>query len=121
MPLDRMAEALSRSAQEVLELMFFVAAEETAGPAVWDSSMMLAQGEFRGKWAGRCAVEMPESFARILSGNFSGTLDPSEVHPEIMIETICEFANMVCGSTITRLDCPGIVTLSPPHLIQAWP
>ena len=39
----------------------------------------------------------------------------------IMIELICEFANMICGSTITRLRCPGIVTLAPPHLIRQWP
>ena len=113
--------ALSEAALQVLELMFFVSAEESSAPPAWDSTRIFAQVEFRGQWAGRCRVEMPESFARVMVGNFTGSLDPEEVHPETMIETICEFANMICGSTITRLGCPGIVTLSPPHLIEEWP
>ena len=48
---------------------------------------------------------MPESCARMIAGNFTGTLDPDGVEAVIMIEMMCEFANMICGGTITRLQC----------------
>jgi CheY-specific phosphatase CheX len=121
MQAEHTMEALREAAQQVLERMFFVSAEEARAPQAEDSPAILAQVEFRGQWGGRCMVQMPESLARSMAGNFAGILDAAEVHPEILIETICEFVNMVCGSTITRLGCPGIVTLSAPHLIEEWP
>jgi CheY-specific phosphatase CheX len=120
MQLEHTAEALRESVQQVLELMFFVSAEEALPSALVDPAI-LAQVEFRGQWTGRCAVEMPETFARAMACNFAGGSDPDDVDAGTMIETICEFANMICGNTITRLGCPGIVTLSPPHLIEEWP
>jgi CheY-specific phosphatase CheX len=119
MPVENAADALAAASSEVLELMFFISVEETPCSPV--ELPILAQVEFRGQWTGRCLVEMPEIFARTMACNFTGGSDPDEVKAEIMIETICEFVNMVCGSTITRLRCPGIVALSPPHLIEEWP
>ena len=121
MPFEHTSEALRDAAQEVLEFMFFIASEETPVPPEWKDKTIRAQVEFQGQWAGRCAVEMPETFARTMAGNFTGILDPDQVQVDIMIETLCEFANMICGSTITRMACPGIVTLGPPHLIEEWP
>jgi hypothetical protein len=142
--------ALSEAAREVLESMCFMDAGEVPDPlpagaarpsgnpalveatATVDSgataegtatapSTIAAQVEFRGYWSGRCIVEMTEVCARTITGNFTGVLDPDQVDAVNMIEFICEFANMICGGTITRLRCPGIVTLAPPHLIQRWP
>jgi len=121
MTFERTAESLRAAAAEVFELMFFVASEDAAPVKSWDRVMILAQVEFQGQWSGRCAVEMPESLARTITGNFTAAPDPEEVHVDVMIETMCELANMICGSTITRMRCPGIVTLSPPHLIEEWP
>jgi hypothetical protein len=102
--------------------MCFVAAEEVPGPEPNPAvAQIAAQVEFRGYWTGRCMVETPESCARIITGNFTGELDPDRVAAGNMIELLCEFANIVCGATITRLQCPGIVTLAPPHLIYEWP
>jgi CheY-specific phosphatase CheX len=118
---EHAVQALHEASQSVLESMFFVSAEETGPPDEWENPMIFAQVEFRGQWAGRCIAQMPESLARTLAGNFAGLLDPEEVRAEIMIETVCEFVNMICGCTITRLGCSGIVALSPPHLIEEWP
>jgi CheY-specific phosphatase CheX len=115
------SEALRDAACDILDLMFFVAAEEASASPPGSEAMILAQVEFQGLWAGRCTVEMPEALARTMAGNFTGILEPGEVHADLMIETICELANMICGGTITRMGCPGIVTLSPPHLIEKWP
>jgi hypothetical protein len=113
-------EALRDSVQEVLELMFFVAADEVESAALEEPERMLqAQVEFRGEWTGRCTVEMPEVCARAMTDNFTGI--PGDGDVGVMIETICEFIIMVCGSTFTRLGCRGIVALSPPHLIEEWP
>jgi len=121
-----MAAALRESAQQVLELMYFLSAEPAQRDAIPEHAAagileIFAQVEFQGVWKGRLIVAMPETLAFTMAGNFSGALDEPGVGAGIMIESICEFANMICGNTITRLGCPGIVTLSPPHLIEEWP
>ncbi len=122
MSVEQATEALCQAAQQVLESMFFLAADVTILPPAWENhSMLFAQVEFHGSWGGRCAVGVPEFLARTLAGNFTGLTDPAEIRPEIMIQVMCEFTNMICGSTITRMGCPGIVALSPPHLIEEWP
>ena len=113
--------ALAESAQQVLETMCFADSSPIQGPPEECAEPIAAQVEFRGHWTGRCIVEMPENCARELAGNFLGVLDASEVEAESMIELMCEFTNMICGSTITRLQCPGLVTLSSPHLVSEWP
>jgi CheY-specific phosphatase CheX len=119
---EQAGAALADASREVLETMCFVAAEEVPGPEPAPAvAQIAAQVEFRGHWTGRCMVEIPESCARIITGNFTGELDPDHVTAGNMIELLCEFANIVCGGTITRLQCPGIVTLAPPHLIYEWP
>ena len=119
---ERAGAALSEAARNALEAMCFVASEEVPGPQPgFRAAPIAAQVDFRGRWTGRCIVEMPESCARIITGNFTGELDPGRVAAGHMIELLCEFANIVCGGTITRLNCPGIVTLAPPHLIYEWP
>jgi CheY-specific phosphatase CheX len=137
---EQAGAALAGAARDVLETMCFVAAGEVAAPAPLGEPApdppqasferreadpgavsIVAQVDFRGYWTGRCMVEMPESCARIIAGNFTGKLDPDSVAAVNMIELLCEFANMICGGTITRLQCPGIVTLAPPHLIWEWP
>jgi CheY-specific phosphatase CheX len=114
--------ALAEAARDVLETMCFVAAEEVPGPhPLVGSAPIVSQVEFGGYWTGRCMVEIPEACARLVAGNFTGVLDPDQVDALNVTELVCEFANMVCGSTITRLHCPGIVTLAHPHLIEEWP
>ena len=118
---EHAGEALSDVGRDILEKMCFVSAEEVVQPPEGAQSLIAAEVEFRGFWIGRCAVQMPESCARMIAGNFIGILDPDEVEPTSMIELVCEFVNMVCGGTITRMDCGGFVTLAPPHLIWTWP
>jgi CheY-specific phosphatase CheX len=118
---EQAGAALSEATRDVLETMCFVAAGEVPDPMSPDAKPIAAQVEFRGYWTGRCIVEMPESCARVIAGNFIGVLDPDQVDAVHMIELMCEFANMICGGTITRLQCPGIVVLAPPHLIWLEP
>jgi CheY-specific phosphatase CheX len=118
---EQAGSALADAATEVLETMCFVATETVVSPVSTDAVPIASQVEFRGAWTGRCMVQMPEACARTLASNFVGISDPAEMQPSIMIEMLCEFANMVCGGTISRLKCPGLVALAPPHLIWAWP
>jgi Chemotaxis phosphatase CheX len=118
---EQASAALSAAALEVLESMCFVAAEQVPGPLPPSAEPIAAQVEFRGHWTGRCTVEMPEASARLITGNFIGSLDPGQTGIVAVTELLCEFVNMVCGSAITRMKCPGIVSLAPPHLIWDWP
>jgi CheY-specific phosphatase CheX len=118
---EQASAALAGAARDVLETMCFVAAEEVSVPLPCGAAPIAAQVEFRGHWTGRCTVEMPEACAQLVTGNFMGDLDPSHTGIEAVTELLCELVNMVCGSAITRLNCPGIVTLAPPHLLWEWP
>ncbi len=118
---EQASAALSGAARDVLETMCFVAAEEVSGPLPCGAEPIAAQVEFRGHWTGRCTVEMPEACALFVTANFLGDLDPCRTGIAAVTELLCELVNMVCGSAITRLNCPGIVTLAPPHLLWEWP
>ena len=69
--------ALSEAAREVLETMCFIDAGEVPDPMSPGAALVppgiAAQVEFRGYWTGRCIVEMPETCARAISGEFHGS------------------------------------------------
>ena len=99
--------------------MFFVVPEGTADPACPGDVPLLGVGlTFSGEWCGTFELQTPLSSARTLTEGFIGTLDPAEVEDEKTAEVICELANMVCGSTLTRLAGDKVFDLSSPHLMN---
>ena len=122
MQTEMISDALGDAAQSVLETMFFVSPEGTAEPAYPQEVPLLGVGlTFSGEWSGTFELQTPITSARTLAEGFVGTLDPSEVEGDKTTEVICELANMVCGSTLTRLAGDKIFDLGSPHLVSLPP
>ena len=113
-------ELLAASAAEVLETMFFttVAGEPEAGraPVEWISAGL----EFHGEPGGRFRVGASRRAAGALAASFLG-VDGSEVSGQQVTEVICELANMICGSVVSRLESGTTIQLLHPELVEGPP
>ncbi len=113
-------ELLAAAAAEVLETMFFttVGGEPEAGqaPVEWISAAL----EFHGEPGGRFRVGASRPAARALAASFLG-LDESEVSGGQVGEVICELANMICGSVVSRLESGAPIQLLHPELVEGPP
>jgi len=111
------AEVLSTATSDVLETMFFtpvMAETETADAA---APVVAARLEFRGARHGTLAVRISEQAAESIAASFLGE-DAGQPPPEKIRDVICELANMICGSVLSRLDSEGHFDLSHPELVD---
>jgi hypothetical protein len=111
------AEALQRALLEVTQESFFSVAEPceparfdeatarwAAGPDGRPARWLRAEVRFGGAFSGRVAVTMPWALASDLLASFVG-LEPGQATPEShIVDSTGEFANMICGTWLTR-DC----------------
>lgn len=108
---------LSEVVQAVLETMFFVEpmgrAQPRKGEAVIESSVA-----FHGHPSGKLVVCVPETAARPLAAAFLGE-DEEMLQESQPREVVCEFANMLCGSLVSRLESEDSFALDPPELSPA--
>ena len=103
---------LSEAAEEVLETMFFTAA---LGPAAFTGGAVFgAVVEFRGEPAGTCTVRLTAEAASELTTNFLGLPD-GEVQPHQVAQVLAEFANMICGSVVSRVESNARIELAAPR------
>lgn len=107
---------LGQTAREILETMFFVSPEDVVKPDPAPAGLLAAELKFEGALTGWFCIQLQESCARAMAGNFSGALDPNELSPESVAGVLCELANMVCGATLSRMDPNAIFKLSAPQL-----
>jgi CheY-specific phosphatase CheX len=109
------AEILMSAAEEVLETMFFTGIIEPAAPPEADGLAALVP--FRGAPSGLCGVWLERTAAREMAASFLG-LDPEEeLGPAQVEQVVCEFANMICGSVVSRLESSATIELDSPRLV----
>lgn len=109
-------QLLSDSAAEVLESMFFtsVASEFDPGeesPADWVSARL----SFRGTPPGSFGVRTSLATGRTIAANFLGMEEGTLVETQVG-EVICELANILCGSVLSRLEKEARFELSAPRI-----
>jgi len=93
--------ALRDSVQEVLEKMFFVEpVEEPPGEAGSPDGIMAVQ------------------LARQIAADFLGE-DASGLSPAKVEEVVCELANMICGSVLSRVESSATFRLASPRILLA--
>ena len=92
--------ALAAAAAEVLETMFFA---EVLGPAPAPAAAMAARVVFRGSPSGAFTIAIDPSAARSLAAGFLAA-EENELSPARTGEVVCELANMICGSVLSRLE-----------------
>ncbi len=119
MQVETISAVLAESAQSVLETMFFVVPEGPVDTAWHQQPPLLHAGlAFRGEWRGTFELTAPLNSAKALASSFSGVSEPEEVSEAEAAEVMRELANMVCGSTLSRLAGNKIFDLDSPRMLD---
>jgi len=112
-------EASIQAALEVLETMFFEIPVE--GPQESDgasTSSLCALATFTGSAEGLLVVSLTPPALERLSASFLGLEEP-EISESQAAGVLCELANMLCGSTLSRLDPGARIAIAPPRLVHS--
>jgi CheY-specific phosphatase CheX len=109
--------ALRDSVKEVLEKMFFV---ETLGESHVDAlasvDRITARLTFEGQPPGALTMGVTSAAARQITADFLG-VDEQEVSDLRVAEVVCELANMICGSVLSRVESATAFHLSTPQIV----
>lgn len=115
----QVAECLRQSAGEVLETMFFLSVEREAGwEEVAHKEHLYAEMDFQGAAEGRLELAVSRDIAPVLAAGFLGKEEPELTQPEIE-GVVCELANMLCGSVLSRLESQSLFQLGAPQMTQS--
>jgi CheY-specific phosphatase CheX len=114
-------EALRDSVNEVLEKMFFVEAlgesPDSAPDGTEPAAEIAARLTFDGEPSGSLTLRLTSAAARPIAADFLGT-DVETVSDRQVEEVVCELANMICGSVLSRVESATIFNLAAPQIVQ---
>ncbi|MEP7366242.1 MAG: chemotaxis protein CheX [Acidobacteriota bacterium] len=111
------AKCLQEAAEEVLETMFFLTVDrEVEWEEVSGKEHHYAEMDFQGAAEGRLELAVSEDLAPVLASGFFGK-DESELTPAEIAAVICELANMLCGSVLSRLESGSLFQLGAPQMM----
>jgi len=121
MPDIELEDALHSSAEEVLEKMFFVQPlDEESRPADEPGPVLAVKLTFEGSPAGSLTLSVTEKAARQIAADFLGEDEPGLSSRKVQ-EVVCELANMICGSVLSRVESHTTFRLAAPRLLVAEP
>jgi chemotaxis protein CheY-P-specific phosphatase CheC len=115
MPVSELGQLLFDAAAEVLETMFFTTVVGDAAAEVSNAQCVSVRLSFHGNPSGRFGVRVPLETGRKMAESFLGTEDESPSEAQIG-EVVCELANMLCGSLLSRLGKGTRFELSSPEI-----
>lgn len=106
---------LSGAVDSVLERMFFSAAW---GPAEreTDGAVLESRLAFHGRPSGTFSVCLSEPAARLMAAGFLGE-DEDALTDAQTGQVVCELANMLCGSLVSKLESKESFDLGSPELV----
>ena len=117
--MPELEESLEASVSEALETMFFTCIEPLE-PGSAAENTMCAAVDFKGSPSGRLELALPDCCAQALAASFLG-VDEAELDSSQTGEVICEFANVLCGSVLSRVNPNGLFELFPPAIQPPHP
>jgi len=112
----QLAEALRTSMTDVLEKMFFIRGVDTAGVPP-SAAERLAEMTFEGDPPGRFTLRATGPAARSIAADFLGA-EESELPDREVDDVVCELANMICGSVLSRVESGTIFHLASPRIVE---
>jgi CheY-specific phosphatase CheX len=119
MPELQFQRALHDSVQEVLEKMFFVEAlDEPPDQTESQDGDMAVELSFEGAPSGALTLRVSSAAARQIAADFLGQ-DESGLSSAQVGEVVCELANMICGSVLSRSESTTTFRLAAPRLLLA--
>jgi CheY-specific phosphatase CheX len=112
-----MDAALAESVREVLEKMFFadLVEPEQEGDPPRD---IHAEVIFDGNPPGSFDLALDLDAARSAAADFLGE-DPEDLTTAQMHEVVCELANMICGSVLSRVESSATFRLEKPRIVSS--
>jgi len=115
---DSLQLVLAASLEEVLERMFFIRSlGEPAGELSDSEGELIAQLTFEGEPSGALTLRITHDAARSISADFLGA-EEFELTRQQIGEVVCELANMICGSVLSRVESAATFRLAPPRLTE---
>jgi CheY-specific phosphatase CheX len=119
MPDALVAESLAAAASDVLETMFFSSViGEAPVSATLSANALAARLQFSGARGGAFGLRLTEEAARVIAANFLAEENDEPTEQQVQ-EVICELANMMCGSVLSRLDRGAHFDLGQPAMVAA--
>ena len=113
-----LSDTLWSGTTEILEKMFFVDASEIETSA--GEGGITAALTFEGDPPGALWVCLTPGAARALAADFL-SVEPSCLSPHQIEAVVCELANMICGSVLSRVESSSDFRLSEPRIVAAAP
>jgi CheY-specific phosphatase CheX len=110
-----LSNALATAAGDVLETMFFTAASEEPTEDCGTDPPIRVRVRFQGTPSGIFAMDMPGASARTIAADFLGG-ESEEISQAQVCQVLCELANMICGTTLSRLDMERRFDLASPEV-----
>jgi hypothetical protein len=116
------SETIQQVAAEVLETMFFTAAEVASCEHGWLSGASCARIRFEGSRCGEMLLGVSVQAVDPIAASFLG-LDPMALTDAQRGQVIQELSNILCGATLSNLWPESKLALSSPELAawQEWP
>jgi CheY-specific phosphatase CheX len=114
MPDQNFNQLLTEAVDRVLETMFFTAPLGAAEPET-GATVIEARLAFHGRLSGSLSVCLSEPSVRLLAAGFLGE-DEETLTDAQSGQVICELANMLCGSLVSKLESEKSFDLAPPEL-----
>jgi CheY-specific phosphatase CheX len=112
------APALAAAMDSVLEQMFFVTEiAEAEPPEPGAVPTRTARVRFSGEPGGWIDVLVGMDAAANIAADFLA-LDPGELTPSQIDDVVLEFANMLCGAAVSRLETDATIRLTAPALLE---
>lgn len=108
--------ALAECTSEVLEQMFFARPVDDVAKAN-SSSQMTAEVNFDGEASGHLTLSASGQAARSIAADFLAEDEPALSERQVG-EVLCELANIICGSVLTRMESSTHFHLDSPRLIS---
>lgn len=108
---------LCEAAEEVLETMFFTSAVPAGNSEPAAPRGFAVRVCFDGAPSGRFGLAIDEMPARRISSNFLGADDDAALSDEQITEVLCELANMICGSVLSRLEANAMFDIDHPEAL----
>jgi len=117
--------AMAVAVEEVLETMCFASvlasAEGAAPPEADDGSPAITTAlHFEGSPSGEFRLGVPVKLARVVGAGFLGR-EETDVSDSQAEEVVCELANMICGTVLSRLESKATFQITHPEVTQFEP
>ncbi|MBV8728817.1 MAG: chemotaxis protein CheX [Acidobacteriia bacterium] len=114
-----LAGVLAGCTEEVLEQMFFVRPFDD-DPNSSDSPScphLMAEVDFTGEPSGHLMLSLSSRAARSIAADFLAE-DERVLSEQQIGEVVCELANIICGSVLTRVESRTLFRLASPKLVS---